>query len=171
MLFCIILQEAAEALVAAQAAEDSLLAAAQPAAPSARREVPLAPKVLTRSPSELTLTHFPLTLKGSKRPVKYAVYAKSFGAGVGLSINKTATEYPGTGVMTPLDEPITVKGLRTNDTYIFAVAAFDDQGNVVNGLGASSPETLAALPLPLYLCWAHLAAVAVRLKQWALAKR
>ena len=103
--------------------------------------------------------------------MKYCVYAKSFGAGVGLSVNKTAMEYPGTGIQVPLDQPIHVEGLRTNDTYIFAVAGFDESGVMLGSLGSSTVEVLAALPLPLYMCWAHLLVVACRLGQWPLARR
>lgn len=54
------------------------------------------------------------------------------------------------------------QGLRTNDTYLFAVALYDDDGNIVGGLGTSTPEVLVALPLPLLMCWTHLLAAAVR---------
>lgn len=52
-------------------------------------------QVLHRTPTSCTLTHFPFNLKGNKRVAKYAVYAKVFGAGVALILNKTASEYPG----------------------------------------------------------------------------
>lgn len=71
---------------------------------------------------------------------RYCILAKTYGAGVGLSINKTAMEYPGTGTQVPLDKPITVEGLKRNETYIFAVAAYDDTGALIGGLGASSKE-------------------------------
>ncbi len=60
-----------------------------------RQSVPLQPKVLQRTPTSCTVVHFPFNLKGNKRPAKYCLYAKSYGAGVGLTINKTAMEYPG----------------------------------------------------------------------------
>lgn len=56
---------------------------------------PPPPQVLHRTPTSCTLTHFPFNLKGSKRVAQYAVYAKVFGAGVALILNKTASEYPG----------------------------------------------------------------------------
>lgn len=42
---------------------------------------------------------------------------------------------PGTAVL--------VEGLRTNDTYVFGIAAYDEAGNVIGGLGNSSCELLA----------------------------
>ncbi|KAG2453644.1 hypothetical protein HYH02_001857 [Chlamydomonas schloesseri] len=162
-----LLQEAGDLLTKAQAAEDGLFAAQQPDL-RARRDVPPQPKLLQRSPTSVTLVAHPPGpgLKqppgARKPPSRYVAYCKSFGAGVGLSINKTATEYPGSGVSVPLGQPVTIQGLRTNDTYLLAVALYDDDGNIVGGLGTSTPEVLVALPLPLLMCWAHLLAAAVR---------
>ena len=58
--------------------------------------------------------------------------------------------------------PVTVEGLRTNDTYVFAIAAYDESGTLIGELGTSSTEMLAGLPLPLYHCWAHLLLMACR---------
>jgi len=53
--------------------------------------------------------------------------------------------------------------MRVNDTYTFAIAAYDEAGTLLGGgLGATSKEVLAALPLPLYCCWAHIMLVACR---------
>ncbi|MEW5312856.1 MAG: hypothetical protein WDW38_004457 [Sanguina aurantia] len=168
-----LLQEAGELLVKAQAYEDAEFACMQPAAQARTRssDAPLAPRVLQRNRNSVTLTHFPLQLRGSRRPASFSVLCKSYGAGVGLSINKTAMEYPGSGIPAPLDSRVTVNGLRSNDTYIFAVVAYDEAGAVIGGIGASSPEIVAALPLPLYLCYGQLAATACQLGLWGVAKR
>lgn len=103
------MQEAAELLVKAQAAEAGHFAIARPAHPDASpngssggashggpRDIPPPPVFLQRTPHSVLLTHnTPLSLRGGKRAVTYAAYCKNFGAGVALSINKTATEYPG----------------------------------------------------------------------------
>ncbi|KAG2499074.1 hypothetical protein HYH03_003257 [Edaphochlamys debaryana] len=162
-----LLQEAGDLLTKAQAAEDGLFTAMQPELRT-RREVPPQPKLLQRTPTSVTLVAHPPGpgLKAPpgarKPPTRYVAYCKAFGAGVGLSINKTATEYPGSGVMTPLGQPVTIQGLRTNDTYLFAVALYDEDGAIVGGLGTSTPEVVLALPLPLLMCWTHLLAAAVR---------
>jgi len=64
--------------------------------------------------------------------------------------------------MTAPGMPVTVEGLHTNDTYIFAIAVFDEAGALLGELGTSSPEILAGLPLPLYQCWAQLLLMASR---------
>ena len=169
------LSEAADLLVKAQASEDSLFSQSQPKeASSGSKGTPLPPKILQRSNHTCTLVHFPFSPSpaSSKQPVNYAVYAKSYGAGVGLSVNKTGMEYPGSGVQTPLGLPVTIQGLRANDTYVFAVAGYDESGAMVSsGLGSSTCEILAALPLPIYMCWSHLCLVACRLGQWQAARR
>jgi hypothetical protein len=80
--------------VEAQAAEDSLLAAA-PGGGAGPFAAPQQPKLLQRGPRFVELSHSGLTGKGLRRPAAYACYCKPAGAGVGLSINRTACEYPG----------------------------------------------------------------------------
>lgn len=98
-MLCFCMQEACDLLSAAHASEAELLAAQQPPAASLNASHPYArllqPKVLCRTPNSITLTHFPLTVKGYRQPISFAVYCKPTGAGVALSINRTAMEYPG----------------------------------------------------------------------------
>jgi hypothetical protein len=69
----------------------------------------------------------------------------------------------GTGEQVPLGQPVTVRGLKRGDTYVFAVAVYDASGEVIGGLGDSSPQLLMAHPLPLYSCWAQLLLAACQL--------
>lgn len=91
------LTEAAECLVRAQQSEDAALTAAQPdLRATGRAAVPVQPRILQRTPTSCTLSNFPFNLfKGGRRVAHWAVYAKVYGAGVALILNKTATEYPG----------------------------------------------------------------------------
>jgi hypothetical protein len=95
-------QEAAASLEAAQAAEAALLLPA-PQSPVAGGSgdgsfaPPRAPRLLQRGPDFLELTHGALTGRGLKAPAAFAVFCKPTGAGVGLSINRTAMEHPGAG--------------------------------------------------------------------------
>jgi len=57
---------------------------------------PINPKVLCRTPNSITITTFPLRLSGAARqPARFAAYCKPCAAGVSLTVNKTALEYPG----------------------------------------------------------------------------
>ena len=58
----------------------------------------------------MTLTHRPFHLKTHAKPVFFAVFAKSFGAGVGLGMNSTSMELEGTGVQQPLGTRVAVSG-------------------------------------------------------------
>jgi hypothetical protein len=131
-----------EALESAQ-----VLAAEAPAVTGERRSRPAPPLILSRSCTTMDVSHFPLHLKGGPA-THFAVYCKPFGAGVELSINATAMQYEGTGVKVPAGTRVTVQGLRPNDTYMFAVAAFDKHGRLVGGLGASQNVGHSALMVP-----------------------
>ena len=51
------------------------------------------------------------------------------------------------------------------------LAAYDGDGKLRGQLGASSPDLLSTLPLPLYVLWAHTLIAAARLGHWAVARR
>jgi hypothetical protein len=103
------LQEACDLLQTAQQSEAVLFASQQPSAaslgPSSQHCKPLQPKILCRTPNSVTLTHFPLNVKGYKQPASFAVYCKQTAAGVALSINSTAMEYPGVYVFVGVSSP------------------------------------------------------------------
>ncbi|KAL0048239.1 hypothetical protein WJX82_010821 [Trebouxia sp. C0006] len=157
-----LLQDAFQLLHQAQTTEDVLFKAAQPAS-AQLSQVPLAPCLLTRTPTSITLTHRPFRLKTNKKAAFFAVFAKSFGAGVALGMNSTSMELEGTGVQQPLGTRVTVSGLQPNETYSFAVAAYDADHRLVSELGQSAGPVAALLPLPLYHCWCHLVLTAAQL--------
>ena len=122
---------------------------------------PPAPIMISRSPNSITLAVQPFKLHGSHNskvaPIHHIkLYGKPSGAGTDVSLNNT--DFPGTGVAIMYDEktcassPITVTGLPTNDSYVFAVAAFDANGELVGHLGkmCSPIEALNPLPLPRF---------------------
>lgn len=47
---------------------------------------------------------------------------------------------------------------------------FDNQGELIGELGASSPPIIMTLPLPVYYCFAQVLLVAARLGLWAVVK-
>ena len=102
-------QEAVYLLQQTQAEEDTLFKAAQ-ATSAQRSQTPQAPMLLVRSPTSMTLTHRPFHLKTHAKPAFFAVFAKSFGAGVGLGMNSTSMELEGTGLQQPLGTRATVSG-------------------------------------------------------------
>ena len=113
--FCFNMQEAVHLLQQAQVIEDALFKAAQlsPAPPS---QVPLPPCLLARMPTTITLTHRPFRLKTHKQVAFFAVFAKSFGAGVALGMNSTSMELEGSGVQHSLGTRVTVAGTTSTHT-------------------------------------------------------
>ena len=137
-----LLSEAAEDIRKCAALEASLLdsahAAAQP--PRERRVTrPGAPVLLSRSADSVTVAAPRLAMKGASSAETFAVYCKPFGAGVALSVNRTAMEYEGTGEKVGIGERVTVRHLRPNAAYVFAVAAYDSHGKLIGELGALMP--------------------------------
>jgi hypothetical protein len=100
-----------------------------------RRVRPGPPLLINRTSDSLTISHFPFKMRGGSGAASFAVYCKPFGAGVALSMNKTASQYQGTGVRTPLGASVTVQGLQPNAAYVLAIAAFDRDGRVIGELG------------------------------------
>ncbi|DBA01188.1 TPA: hypothetical protein N0F65_002323 [Lagenidium giganteum] len=122
--------------------------------------VPRAPLIIARCSTSITVEIVPFhsSLPPSKRKkvAYYAVYGKSSGAGTDVSL--TNTLLPGTGQpVYPPDLRVTITGLVPNDSYVFAVAAFDARGDVIQGIGETSDLVVACNPLPLILCYAYLA--------------
>lgn len=103
------LQDATHLLVEAQAMEDKLLQAAQ-ARYDIKSDVPAPPLLLSRTQDSVALTHRPFKLKSHKKAAFFAVYAKNFGAGVGLGMNSTSMELEGTGQQQPLEARVTISG-------------------------------------------------------------
>jgi hypothetical protein len=65
---------------------------------------PHQPRIASRSPNSITLTHHSmdhLLAVSSKPVVKYAAYCKATGAGVQMSLNRTAMEHPGDSHVAP----------------------------------------------------------------------
>eukprot|EP00775_Hariotina_reticulata_P005829 gene5829-6070_t len=171
-----LLAEACDLLMAAPKDEMELFKMQQLTTSGSRKNLhqPHQPTILCRSPNSITLANSSLDhllTASTKAPVKYAAYCKATGAGVQLTLNKTAMEYPGCGVLVSLGERIAIGGLQANQTYLFAIAAYDEDGRLVGELGLSTTSVLMALPLPLHACWAHVLLTAACLHHWALAKR
>lgn len=122
--------------------------------------VPQPPVVIARSSSAMTV-HIPPFVPSQpslrKRKVAYyMVFAKPSGAGTAVSLNNN--ELPGTSE--PVFAPhlqVTISGLIPNESYVFAVAAFDHNDEVIQGIGLTSEPVVALHPLSVSLCYGYLA--------------
>lgn len=97
-----------------------------------------------------------------------ALYGKPSGSGVGVSLNNT--EYDGTGEKRPPGDIIRVTGLVPNEKYVFAAGGYTADGICVNGIGETSNEVVALLPLSLHQLYGYLAEIAFKLGHYQIAK-
>ena len=138
---------------------------------TARTSVPTAPRLVMRGATEMIMMadpwhqpkHTAAGAKGTKVPpvpevVGLALFCKEEGSGVAVSLNNVS--FRGSGVPRPAGEKILITGLTPNESYVFALAAFDRHGHVIEGIGQTSVPVVAQLPLPLLQIWAHLALTA-----------
>ncbi|EKX39048.1 hypothetical protein GUITHDRAFT_165079 [Guillardia theta CCMP2712] len=123
---------------------------------SQRHRIPPSPRLLMRSATQMIFTADSwMQLKGDGRTVaSFALYCKEEGSGVAVSLNNV--ECHGSGIPKAAGETFSVKGLQPNETYVFAVAAFDEGGKVIEGIGETSLPVAALLPLPILQIWSHI---------------
>jgi len=131
-----LLHQAAEALRQCEALEARLIRDAAPERRTARHARPPPPVILNRSSTSVSVTPSAMQLRTTATVAFFAVYCKPFGAGVELAMNPTATQYAGTGTLTPIGQRATVTNLQPNNTYVFAVAVYDENRNLIGSLGA-----------------------------------
>ncbi|OQR94759.1 hypothetical protein ACHHYP_00938 [Achlya hypogyna] len=128
---------------------------------------PAAPRLATRGSMFVTLRLAPF--KPLRRTVAYfMLYGKVTGAGTDVSLNNMG--YPGTGTaIDPQHPEVTVTGLLPNESYVFAVAAYDVEDNLIEGIGATSRPVLTLHPHVLPYCYGLLAHVACDLHHMGIA--
>ncbi|KAG7389332.1 hypothetical protein PHYPSEUDO_010667 [Phytophthora pseudosyringae] len=122
--------------------------------------VPAAPVVVSRSSSAITVqvvAYHPFVPSLRKKHVAfYMVFAKSAGVGTAVSLNSNQLA----GTATPVYPPrlnVTISGLLPNESYVFAVAAFDSKHELIHCIGETSDPVVALNPLPLQMCYGYLA--------------
>ncbi|KAK1931912.1 Cilia- and flagella-associated protein 54 [Phytophthora citrophthora] len=118
---------------------------------------PAAPVIISRSSSAITVKVVEFRPSLRKKQVQYyMVFAKSVGAGTAVSLN--SNQLPGTA--TPLYPPhlsVTISSLLPNESYVFAVAAFDSKHEIIQSIGDTSEPVVALNPLPVLMCYGYLA--------------
>ncbi|RHY82569.1 hypothetical protein DYB31_002308 [Aphanomyces astaci] len=121
---------------------------------------PLAPLLVSRASTFVTIEILPHNPPRGVQVAYYCAYAKGTGAGTDVSLNNM--EYPGTGSLiqpNPRRTLATISGLLPNESYVFAVAAYDKNDQVIEGIGATSCPIITLNPLVLSMCYGILATV------------
>ncbi|KAJ3023381.1 UNVERIFIED_CONTAM: hypothetical protein HDU68_008632 [Siphonaria sp. JEL0065] len=119
------------------------------------------PTIIRRTPTSITIrpNHMISDTGHLLVPTSYQGFCKEFGAGK-VALNDT--DYPGSGesVKATNNAEITIFGLEPNKRYMFAVAAFDESGQIMGrGIGETSKGTTTMYSLPLIYCWCNISIV------------
>ncbi|GMF45738.1 unnamed protein product [Phytophthora fragariaefolia] len=137
-----------------------LVSAAKRISDASESVAPFAPIVISRSSSAITvkiLEYRPSLPSLRKRRVEYyMVFAKATGVGTAVTLNSNHLA----GTAAPVYPPcldVTISGLLPNESYVFAVAAFDSKHELINTIGETSEPVVALNPLPLPMCYGYLA--------------
>ncbi|XP_029704868.1 cilia- and flagella-associated protein 54 isoform X1 [Takifugu rubripes] len=133
---------------------------------------PPAPILLSRTDTTLTFTPAPYNLQGQL--CWYQLYGRAV-EGVDQKVRVGDWSLKGTGNLVPAvpgECLLKIEGLEPNQKYVFAVAVYNTQGNMLgSSIGAKTLPILASMPIPLVSTWVHMAQVAYQTEQFALAKR
>jgi len=90
-----------------------------------------------------------------------AIFGKVSDAGVFVST--TSTDLYNTGVRNKIGSVLSIKHLTQNEKYCFAVAAYDANEDVSNGIGTTGEDIVCLHPLPINLLSAYLAKIAYQI--------
>ncbi|XP_063952273.1 cilia- and flagella-associated protein 54-like isoform X1 [Lytechinus pictus] len=117
--------------------------------------VPPAPLLVCRTDNSMVFK--PAPYNPPQKVAWYRLFArKSSGSNVKVRLNDYTL--PGTGEEVPAyDCELHVTGLKVNERYVFAVAAYTDDGQLIgDAIGDTSRPILASHPLPVLMTWAFL---------------
>ncbi len=134
-----------------------------------RSKAPQKPVLISRASTSISFM-LPFFRPSTKGPAlkETALYGKVSVSGVGVSLNNT--DYEGTGKRVPFGSVVTVPGLLPHDKYVFAAAAFSEDGSCPQGIGETSDEFVALVPLSVPQIYSYLADVAYKLGVYDVAK-
>ncbi|XP_068714673.1 cilia- and flagella-associated protein 54-like isoform X3 [Montipora foliosa] len=122
-------------------------------------DVPSAPLLVYRSSSTLIFKAAPFKSTTGQKVAWYRLFARSANSS---NVKARLNDYqlPGTGEEVPAtaDTLFYVRGLKPNEKYMAALAAYDENGKMIGGgIGLTCPPVLATHPLPSLMAWGYLA--------------
>nr|XP_008277006.1 PREDICTED: uncharacterized protein LOC103355117 [Stegastes partitus] len=119
---------------------------------------PPPPILLSRTDHSFTFVPAPYNLE---EQVCWYQLCGRVAEGWNLKVRLGDFSLPGTGHMVPAvygECVLRVEGLEPNQKYVFAVAAYNSEGELLGStIGGTTLPLLASLPVPLLSAWAHLA--------------
>ncbi|CAH3193048.1 unnamed protein product, partial [Porites evermanni] len=122
-------------------------------------DVPPAPLLVYRSSSVLVFKAATFKPKSGEKVAWYRLFARS-ASGNNVKVRLNDYQLPGTGEEIPAaaDMLFYVRGLKPDEKYMAAMAAYNEQGKLIGGsIGLTCRPVLAAHPLPTLMAWGYLA--------------
>ncbi|PFX16137.1 Uncharacterized protein C12orf55-like [Stylophora pistillata] len=122
-------------------------------------DVPPAPLLVYRSSAVLVFKPAPFEPQKGEKVAWYRLFARS-ASGNNVKVRLNDYQLPGTGEEIPAttDVKFYVRGLKADEKYMAAVAAYNEHGKLIGGsIGLTCRPILAAHPLPTLMAWGYLA--------------
>ncbi|XP_072328039.1 cilia- and flagella-associated protein 54-like isoform X2 [Scyliorhinus torazame] len=167
-----LLEKAATLLQKAEAEEKMLylLSTQQPTTDNRKLGVVPAPILLSRSHNSMIFK--PAHFTSSEKVYWYRIFARTATGSI-LKVRLKDSMLRGTGQEVPAvgDCLLEVKGIEPNEKYIFAVAAYSEDGTIIGDeIGHTTKPILAYYPLPILTAWTYLCQAAYQLGHYSVAK-
>ncbi|XP_056000170.1 cilia- and flagella-associated protein 54-like isoform X4 [Ostrea edulis] len=140
--------------------------------PDKPRKVPPPPILLCRTDSMMVFKPAPFSPENGQVVAWYRIFARS-SSGSNVKVRLNDYNFPGTGDEVPSFRcELRVSGLRPNERYVFAVAAYNADGQLIGGgVGESSKPILASHPLPVLMTWGFLSQIAYQVGCYDIARQ
>ncbi|XP_063397833.1 cilia- and flagella-associated protein 54-like isoform X1 [Mytilus trossulus] len=135
-------------------------------------KVPTAPILLCRTDTMMIFKPSPFKSEDGQQVSWYKLFARS-SSGSNVKVRLNDYFLPGTGESVPSNQSeLRVSGLKPDEKYVFAVAAYNGDGQIIGGgIGDSSKPILASSPLPVLMTWAFLSQIAYQVGCYDIAKQ
>ncbi|KAM9311613.1 cilia- and flagella-associated protein 54 [Gastrophryne carolinensis] len=133
--------------------------------------VPPQPILVHRT--ENSMLFKPAPFKSDVKVAWYCLFGRIV-AGPSSKVRLNDYHLPGTGEEVPAhgNNLLEVRGLNKNEKYVFAVAAFSEDGHPIgDGIGESTKPILAFLPQSVLATWAYLAQSAYHIGNYKVARK
>ncbi|XP_062618793.1 cilia- and flagella-associated protein 54-like [Saccostrea cucullata] len=143
-----------------------------PEVPDKPRKVPPPPILLCRTDTMMVFKPAPFSSEDGQEVAWYRIFARS-SSGSNVKVRLNDHFFPGTGEEVPSYRcELRVSGLQPNERYVFAVAAYNADGQLIGGgVGESSKPVLASHPLPVLMTWGFLSQIAYQVGCYDIARQ
>lgn len=126
-------------------------------------KIPPAPIVCLRSATRIVIQPRKFQPTGNEAVCWYRLFASKQTA-VSSKARISDYSYPGTGQQVPASslDKIAITGLEPDEKFVFAVAAYDKNGNLIgDSIGESTEPILASSTLSILMSWAYMCQVEI----------